>query len=381
MVSTLEILCTFHPSARLAYARIMSSWTDFLVQRGATLDDRAVARFSAPLEELAAARDAAVMCDLTPLAGMRIAGPDAAAFLQGQFTSDVAALAAGTAQYSAWCSPKGRMLANFLLLRTEATTFELLLPASMIGAVRKRLTMFVLRSKLTIEDRSGESVRIGVGGPTAVTALRAASIDVPSRLQCRALDGGLIVAVPGGRYIALMQPAFAEQFWDRVSSAARPAGYPVWQWLTIRAGIPIVTAATTDQLVPQMANWDALDGVSFRKGCYTGQEIVARTQYLGRLKERTFLAHVDGPPPASGEKLYSTVFGEQSCGTVLNAAASPGGGSDLVAALQIAAMQRGDVRIGSPDGTAISLLPLPYPLPVAQSKPPPKAEAPLGRIA
>jgi tRNA-modifying protein YgfZ len=381
MVSTLEILCTFHPSARLAYARIMSSWTDFLVQRGATLDDQAVARFSAPLEELAAARDAAVMCDLTPLAGMRIAGPDAAAFLQGQFTSDVAALAAGTAQYSAWCSPKGRMLANFLLLRTEATTFELLLPASMIGAVRKRLTMFVLRSKLTIEDRSGESVRIGVGGPTAVTALRAASIDVPSRLQCRALDGGLIVAVPGGRYIALMQPAFAEQFWDRVSSAARPAGYPVWQWLTIRAGIPIVTAATTDQLVPQMANWDALDGVSFRKGCYTGQEIVARTQYLGRLKERTFLAHVDGPPPASGEKLYSTLFGEQSCGTVLNAAASPGGGSDLVAALQIAAMQRGDVRIGSPDGTAISLLPLPYPLPVAQSKPPPKAEAPLGRIA
>ncbi len=359
----------------------MSSWTDFLVQRGATLDDQAVARFSAPQEELAAARDAAVMCDLTPLAGMRIAGPDAAAFLQGQFTSDVAALAAGTAQYSAWCSPKGRMLANFLLLRTEATTFELLLPASMIGAVRKRLTTFVLRSKLTIEDRSGESVRIGVGGPTAVTALRAASIDVPSRLQCRALDGGLIVAVPGGRYIALMQAAFAEQFWDRVSSAARPAGYPVWQWLTIRAGIPIVTAATTDQLVPQMANWDALDGVSFRKGCYTGQEIVARTQYLGRLKERTFLAHVDGPPPASGEKLYSTVFGEQSCGTVLNAAASPGGGSDLVAALQIAAMQRGDVRIGSPDGTAISLLPLPYPLPVAQSKPPPKAEAPLGRIA
>ena len=248
----------------------MSSWTEFLVRRGATFDGDAVTCFPAPEEELAAARDAAVVCDLAPLAAMRVAGPDAAAFLQGQLTSDVAALAVGTAQYSAWCSPKGRMLANFILLQTEATTFELLLPVSMMAAVRKRLTMFVLRSKLTIEDTSGESVRIGVGGPTAAGALRAASVDAPARFQLGMLDGGLIVAVPGGRYIALMQPALAEQFWDRVSNGARPAGFPVWQWLTIRAGVPIITAATTDRLVPQMANWDALDGVSFRKGCYTG---------------------------------------------------------------------------------------------------------------
>jgi tRNA-modifying protein YgfZ len=363
----------------------MTSWTEFLVRRGATFDGYAVTRFSAPEEELAAARDAAVVCDLTPLAAMRVAGPDAAAFLQGQFTSDVAALVTGTAQYSAWCSPKGRMLANFLLLRTGATTFELLLPASMIDAIRKRLTMFVLRSKLTLEDSSGESVRIGVGGPTAAAALRTASIDAPAGFQCRTVDGGLIVAVAGSRYIALMQPAFAERFWDRVSSAARPAGFPVWQWLAIRAGIPIITAATTDHLVPQMANWDALDGVSFRKGCYTGQEIVARTQYLGRLKERTFLAHVDGRPPEPGEKLYSAAFGDQSCGTVLNAAAAPGGGSDLVAALQIAAAQSGDVRIGSPDGPAIILLPLPYALPDAPSSAPSSsprgAEAPRGRMA
>ncbi|HVR93298.1 MAG TPA: folate-binding protein, partial [Casimicrobiaceae bacterium] len=115
----------------------MTSWPEFLASRGAAFDDDAVSRFSAPEEELAAARDAAVVCDLTPLAVMRVAGPDAAAFLQGQFTSDVAALAVGTAQYSAWCSPKGRMLANFLLLRAETTSFELLLPASMIAAVRK----------------------------------------------------------------------------------------------------------------------------------------------------------------------------------------------------------------------------------------------------
>ena len=376
-----EIKRPIHSSTRLAYARIMTPWTEFLVRRGATLDGDTVTRFTAPQQELAAARDAAVVCDLTPLATLRVAGPDAAAFLQGQFTNDVAALAEGAAQYSAWCSPKGRMLANFLLLRTSASTFEILLPSSMIAAMRKRLTMFVLRSKVTIDDTSAECIRIGVGGPAATAALRTASIDVPALFQYRTLDGGLIVAVPGDRFIALVQAVGAEALWDRLAGAALPAAFSVWQWLAIRAGVPIVTAETTDRLVPQMANWDALDGVSFRKGCYTGQEIVARTQYLGRLKERTYLAHVDAAPPAAGEKLYSAAFGEQSCGIVLNAAASPDGGSDLVAALQIAAVQSGDVRIGSPQGISIRLLHLPYPLPGAQNSSSPAAEAPRDRIA
>ena len=359
----------------------MSSWTEFLTRHGASFDDHSVSRFSAPEQELAAARDAAVVCDLTPLGALRVAGADAASFLQGQFTNDVEALGTGAAQYSAWCSAKGRMLANFLLLRIDATSFELLLPASMIDAVRKRLAMFVLRSKVAIQDSSGDAVRIGIGGPDAAAALRAASIDVPAQFECRTLTEGLIMAVPGVRYVALLQPALAQAFWARVSRAARPAGFPVWQWLTIRAGIPVITPATTDRLVPQMANWDALQGVSFRKGCYAGQEIVARTQYLGRLKERAAIAHIDGPPPSPGDKLYSSAFGDQSCGLVLNAAASPEGGSDFVAALQIAAMQSADVRLGAPDGRAITFLPLPYPLPDASAKSAPRTQEPQGRTA
>ncbi len=343
----------------------MTSWTDFLVRRGATLADTGVTDFSLPAEELTAARDTAVVCDLAPLASIRVSGADALAFLQGQLTNDVTAIEPGAAQYSAWCSAKGRMLANFLLLRRDATTFEILLPSSMIAAVRKRLAMFVLRSKVRIEDASGEGARIGVGGPGAASALRAASVEVPSAFRWRPLDGGWIVGVAGGRYIASLRPADAERFWERVSVAARPAGFAPWQWLTLRAGIPIVTAATTDSLVPQMANWDALDGVSFRKGCYTGQEIVARTQYLGRLKERTVLAHVGGQPPEPGARLYSSAFGDQACGTVLDAARSPDGGSDFLAALQLAAAASGDVHLGSPGGSAITLLPLPYALPHA----------------
>jgi tRNA-modifying protein YgfZ len=245
--------------------------------------------------------------------------------------------------------------------------------------VRKRLAMFVLRSKVTIEDSSGKSVRIGVGGPAAARVLRTASIEPPAQLRYLALESGLIVSLPGPRYVALLEPSFAERFWEQIASAALPAGFPAWQWLTVRAGIPLVTAATTDRLVPQMANWDALDGVSFRKGCYTGQEIVARTHYLGRLKERTFLGHVDVAPPEPGEKVYSPAFGDQSCGTVLNAASAPDGGSDLLASMQIAARHEGEVRVGTPDGAKIVFLPMPYPLPEPSSSS--GAGAPRGRTA
>ena len=359
---------------------MMSSWTQFLAARGASIEDDTVVRFSSSTDELAAARDAAIVCDLTPLATIGISGADAATFLQGQFTNDIEALSAGSAQYSAWCSPKGRILANFLLLRTGDATFEMLLPSSLSVAIRKRLSMFVLRSKVVIEDTSGERVRVGIAGPASATALRAAAVDAPPLFRWRAIDGGLIVSVPGGRYIALVHEGAAKSLWASLSEAARPVGFAVWQWLTVRAGIPVITAATTDQLVPQMANWDALEGVSFRKGCYTGQEIVARTQYLGRLKERTYLAHIETSPPAAGDKLYSVAFGEQSCGVVLNAAAAPGGGSDLVAALQIAAAQSGDVRIGSPQGMTLDLLTLPYPVPGGGTAP--AAEGPSrGRTA
>jgi folate-binding protein YgfZ len=132
----------------------------------------------------------------------------------------------------------------------------------------------------------------------------------------------------------------------------------------------MITTATSDQFVPQTANFDALGGVNFQKGCYTGQEIVARTQYLGRLKERLTLAHVDGASPAPADRLYSAVFGDQACGSVVNVCPAPGGGHDLLAVLQNAARDSGDVRLAAPDGRKLALLPLPYQLPDAA---PPRA--------
>jgi folate-binding protein YgfZ len=349
----------------------MDTWTDFLRARGASFDGTAVVAFNDAEAELAAARDAAVVCDLGPLAALLVAGRDAAAFLQGQLTNDIEALASGSLQLSAWCSPKGRVLANFIVRRVDAERFELLLPRLLLESIRRRLSMYVLRSKVTIVDGSRDTVRIGIGGPAAATCVAAAGASIQGPYRTAPIDGATIASLTGERFIAFVSPEHAPVLWDRFAPA-RGAGFPCWRWLTIRAGVPMVLPPTQDQFVPQMLNLDALGAVSFEKGCYTGQEIVARTRYLGRLKERLALAHADAVP-APGERIYAPEFGAQPCGTVLNANAAPGGGGDFLFVAQMTAIAGGDLKLGALDGRALSPLALPYALP--------ESSAPRGRIA
>jgi folate-binding protein YgfZ len=341
----------------------MTPWQEALSQRGASFEGAEISAFGNAAAELAAARDAAVLCDLAPLAALRVAGPDAEAFLQGQLTSDLTTLDYGSSQYSAWCSPKGRVLANFLLRRSSGQTFELILPAPLLEPIRKRLGMFVLRAKVKLEDASATSVRIGIGGPAAAQAVAAVVGSTPSLHQSVPRDGALLLQLNGACFMAIVEPERAAELWDRLAAHARPAGFSCWRWLLVRAGVPVILPPTQDRLIPQAINWDALGGVSFQKGCYTGQEIVARTQYLGRLKERTVLAHAELDVVNPGMLLFSASFGDQSCGMVLNAAPAPAGGSDLLAVAQIAAAEKGDLRLAAVDGSPLSLLALPYELP------------------
>ncbi|MEO8675497.1 MAG: folate-binding protein, partial [Casimicrobiaceae bacterium] len=154
---------------------------------------------AAPNPALMAARDAAVVCDLAPLAILAISGPDAAAFLQGQLSSDVPALAPDSAQFTTFNSPKGRMLANFVLWREGPDDFRALVPGDLAAPVRKRLAMFVLRSKVTLADVSDGSARFGVGGPKAADALRAASADAPGTLAVVRANGATLLGLPGPR--------------------------------------------------------------------------------------------------------------------------------------------------------------------------------------
>ncbi len=202
------------------------SWYDFLAAHGAGFDRGGVASFGAPATELAAASDAAVVCDLSPFAVLRVAGLDAATFLQGQFTNDVAALGLGSAQYSAWCSPKGRMLANFVVRRSGDSIYELLLPESLSDTIAKRLRMFVLRSRVTVFDASSETIRLGVGGPGAGAAIGKALGVAPAVGDVASAGELIVTALPGPRYIIAVAPEAAASCWDRLRSGCRARGLP-----------------------------------------------------------------------------------------------------------------------------------------------------------
>lgn len=287
--------------------------------------------------------DAPFLTDLSDNALLAISGDDARLFLHGQLTNDVEALRPGHAQWNGWCSPKGRLLATFLLAQRERE-YLAMLPAGIAPAIAKRLGMFVLRSKVKIRDASAEFARLGVTGAGAREAV--ATLGEP---------GNIVVMEIGPETFAVIAPAGDARI-DEWRATLRPASREAWDLALIRAGVPTVVAATQDAFVPQMANFELVGGVSFRKGCYPGQEIVARTQYRGILKKRMAQAHVEGArAPAPGDSVYSAAFGEQSAGTVVAAAPAPEGGFDLLVVAQLESLREGVLRLGSPDGPTITI--------------------------
>ena len=337
----------------------MSSWFEFLQGRGARLADTRVESFGDGVRELTAARDATILCDLSHNALIRATGDDAAAFLHGQLTNDVNALATGGAQWTGWCSPKGRLLASLLLVR-RADHFLLLLPAEIAPAIQKRLSMYVLRSKVKLENVSEATVRMALAGTKAPALIAHRFEQAPAPMQVvEGRDGALAIGLEFGRFIVLAATTRAPEYWTEFAKGSVEAGADAWEWTSIRAGIPTVLAATQEAFVPQMANFDLIGAVSFRKGCYPGQEIVARTQYRGILKRRMALAHLADAGegrPAAGESVYSSAFGEQSAGTIANAAPSPDGGYDALVVAQIEGLDRDDLRWKSPQGPALRIL-------------------------
>jgi folate-binding protein YgfZ len=308
--------------------------------------------FGEPAREFAAARAGAVCCPLLDWVAVAVGGPDATTFLQGQFTNDVAGLDIGATQWNGWCSPKGRLLATFALARLGPDDYRLLLPADVVTGIVRRLRMFVLRSKVVVSPSDTE-VCIGFHGGS----------DLPGPGRAQERDGAGLIGAPDGRVVAVCSSLAASAVWADASSRATPVGSPAWDWLGIRAGIPVVTAATQDRFVPQMLLWE-LHGVSFRKGCYPGQEIVARMQYRGRPKERLYRARIAAAAPMPGTPLYSPRFGEQACGTVVNAVEVPGEPAELLAVLQIASAGNDPVSLTADGaGPTLEILPLPYAVP------------------
>ncbi len=339
-------------------------WISGLTDQGARFADGRVADYGDPVAELAASASQTIICDLSHDGLILVSGDDAAAYLQAQLCNDVLALDEGMVQWNGWCSPKGRLLATFLVWKGRQG-YMLQLPRSLLAAVQKRMQMFVLRSKVTLADESAQWVRFGVAGPQAGSLIHAVTGQVPEDAM-RTLhdDGGRIVRLSANRFELVAGVDDAIVWWHELSRRATAVGAPIWDGLQIREGILTVVPGTQDLFVPQMANFELIGGVSFKKGCYPGQEIVARTQYRGILKRRMAWIHGEAADvPKPGDPVYSQEFAEQAAGTIASAAAAPGGGFDALVVGQIEALKGGTLALQSPDGPRLTVLPLPYAVP------------------
>ena len=351
----------------------MNNWNQFLLAQGARSADTGsaeIADFGTPLS-VAQLQDGFV-APVTDQGLIGVSGDDAASFLHAQLTNDVEHLNGEQVRLAGYCTPKGRLLASFLMWR-NATTVYLQLSRGIQAPVQKRLQMFVLRAKAKLHDASPDEanqVILGLGGKHASAVLPQWFDSLPATPFSK-VDGnaGTLLRVADAfglpRYQWLTSAANAEAVWPQLAAKLAQGGNDAWHLSEIHAGVPQISLPTQEQFVPQMVNFELLGGVNFKKGCYPGQEIVARSQYLGKLKRRTTLVSIDNASAAAGAELFAVSDPGQPCGMIVNAAPNGMGGVDALVELKLAAIEEGAatpgaVRLGSGDGAAVRFLAMPY---------------------
>ncbi len=283
-------------------------WQDFLVSKKAVFENGKTVHFSHINEGLQQSHSGHIIADLSHTGLILAKGNDTSDFLQGQFTNDINQVTENHAQLSAYCSPKGRALALFLIYKQNQETY-LQVSEELIEPTLKRLKMFVMRSKVTLEDYTHKFIRLGLSGSNSEQKLTKLFSDIPtedySTLQLPQIT---IIRLPG------MHPRFEligsdvsemKNIWSTLSQEFTPVGYPAWELTNIHAGIPTLYSTTADKFVPQMINLDRLNAINFKKGCYVGQEVIARVKYLGKVKRRMHQASIESTfTPKSGDTVY-----------------------------------------------------------------------------
>jgi folate-binding protein YgfZ len=291
---------------------------------------------------------------LTDWALLRAHGADAASFLQSQLTQDVEGLGDGDARLAGYCSPKGRLLASFIVWRLADDAFGLLCSADVAASVAKRLSMYVLRARCRIEDATAAWSTFGVAGSSPLPW--SAARHQPWHAQ-RLGESWLIglPAVEGVPRWMLLRPA------AETGALTLPVlDERVWRLLEVASGVPRITAATAEQFVPQMINFERVGGVHFQKGCYPGQEVVARSQYRGTIKRRMHLFATSGSARA-GQDVFHSHDAAQPAGMVVDAADAQGR-SVVLAEVKLASLDSGTLHVGVPDGPLLQRVELPYPI-------------------
>lgn len=333
-----------------------------LIAQGAQYIENDLIHYGNPQQELQFAHQDNIVCHLSHLGLLQIEGEDSVHFLQGQLTNDIRQLDGKQTQYAAYCTPKGRMLALFLAF-AHADHYHLLAPLSQTQALIKRLRMFVLRAKVSIQEKP-EIVCLGLAGKQIDTLLQSHFSAVPQLPHSMVtLADTTLIRLPSEHPMVLLFTAQSNV--DKVLGQLQPtcklAGKNAWESLQIQAGLPQVVPATQEAFVPQMLNLDVLNGISFKKGCYTGQEIVARTHYLGSVKRRMHIAHIANIENIMAGDVVTLADSNDAVGMVVNAAPALNGGMDLLIEIRVDSMQ-GDQAVLCKN-QKLEFKPLPYALP------------------
>ncbi|WP_286997966.1 MULTISPECIES: YgfZ/GcvT domain-containing protein [Comamonas] len=286
---------------------------------------------------------------ISHLGVIRVQGDDAASFLHGQLTNDFALLDLHQARLAAFCSAKGRMQASFIGFKRAHDDILLVLSRDLLAQTLKRLSMFVLRAKAKLSDASAEFHLQGLIGNAVPHSEQA-----PWALQSE-----------GDVHVVHLYPAAgqARALWIAPASSAAPATTLTaaqWLWSEVASGVATVSQPVYELFVPQMLNYESIGGVNFKKGCYPGQEVVARSQFRGTLKRRAFIVHAEAEVQA-GTEVFAASDAEQAVGTVVQAAPAPQGGWEAIVSMQISAAPEA-LMAGSATGSPLTILPLPYTL-------------------
>lgn len=354
----------------------MNQWLQFLTQQGALFEAAPESGSETNLTPDAlnfGGLDGAVITDnfiapLNRLGVIAASGEETARFLHNQLTNDVEHLTDAEARLAGYCSVKGRLLATFLIWKADDKIW-LQLPSEILPALQKRLQMYVLRAKVKLTDVSAEHVILGLVGAKAAAALSNWFEPMPPApyTSAHSAAGTLIRVADAGqrpRYQWITTAQVAQGAWLALARDLTPAGAAAWRLTEIETGVPQIMQATQEQFVPQMINYEVIGGVNFKKGCYPGQEIVARSQYLGKLKRRMQPASVAGIEARAGMVVFSSADPAQPCGMVVNAERSSAQQMECLVELKTAALDSAaSIHLGAADGPRLSFGTLPYALP------------------
>lgn len=337
-------------------------WKDNLLAAGAEFDDEKNVSFG-HAEQMYNALGANVLCDLSHMSLIRVRGEDATPFLQNQFTNDINNISASKGQLSAWCTPKGRALATFVIHQHDHA-YYLALSADKLEVTLKRLRMYVMRSKVELDDVSEQQVQFTVAGDGMTEKLNAYGVTALPEADYQTIqqDDLRIMRLPSAtpHFVVYADVDAAKTLWNTLNTDENvtPVSDNASRYLNIVSGLPMVTAASSEAWIPQMLNLQVIDGVSFTKGCFPGQEIVARLKYLGKNKRRIYRLAVDTSQlPAIGDLIIAE---GEAAGKVLNAAFSPEGKVEILAVLKIAMVDSKALYFAEQGGAAITVLELPY---------------------